>query len=79
MAFYGLWTIAGLIFAFAELFAPSIFFLHLAVGALITAVAAYFGANLTVQIIIFIVTSLLSLLFIRPIFMKKKEQKTEQV
>ncbi len=76
MAFYGLWIIASLIFAFIELFAPSMFFLHLAVGAFITAVVAYFGANLTVQIVVFIVISLLSLLFIRPIFMKKKEQKT---
>ncbi len=77
MAFYGYWIIASLIFAFIELFAPSMFFLHLAAGAFITAIVAYFGANLTVQIIVFIAISLLSLLFIRPIFMKKKEQKSE--
>lgn len=77
MAFYGLWIIASLIFAFVELFAPSMFFLHLAIGAIITAVAAYFGATLTIQIIVFIIISLVSLLFVRPIFMKKKKQKTE--
>ena len=77
MAFYGYWIIASLIFAFIELLAPTMFFLHLAAGALITAIVAYFGANLTIQIAVFIVISLISLLFVRPIFMKKKEQKTE--
>ena len=77
MALYGLWIIASLIFAFIELMAPSMFFLHLAAGAIITAIVAYFGANLTIQIAVFIVISLVSLLFVRPIFMKKKEQKSE--
>ena len=77
MTFYGLWIIASLIFAFIEVMAPSMFFLHLAVGAIITAIVAYFGANLTTQIAVFITISLISLLFVRPIFMKKKEQKTE--
>lgn len=77
MALYGYWIIASVIFAFLELATPTLFFLHLAVGALITAVIAYFGASLTIQSTVFIVISLVSLLFIRPIFMKKKEQKTE--
>ncbi len=76
MAFYGYWIIASLVFAFIEILSPTMFFLHLAAGAIITAAAAYFGANLTIQVIVFILASTLSLLFIRPIFMKNKKQKS---
>lgn len=71
-------TIAGLIFIILEMVVPSMFFLNLAVAAIITALAAIWIANWTVLIIIFTVLSIVSILFLRPLLIKNKKNKESQ-
>lgn len=78
MAIYQVWAIVGLLFLFIELATPTLFFLNLAVGAVLAAVAAYFTPNITVQVVVFIITSAVSLAFLRPFLMKKNVTKEEE-
>ena len=71
-------TIAGLIFIILEMVVPSMFFLNLAVAAIITALAAIWVANWTVLIIVFTVLSIVSILFLRPLLIKNKKDKESQ-
>lgn len=71
-------TIAGLIFIILEMVVPSMFFLNLAVAAIITALAAIWIANWTVLIIVFTVLSIVSILFLRPLLIKNKKDKESQ-
>lgn len=71
-------TIAGLIFIILEMVVPSMFFLNLAVAAIITALTAIWIANWPVLIIIFAVLSIVSILFLRPLLIKNKKDKESQ-
>ena len=71
-------TIAGLIFIILEMVVPSMFFLNLAVAAIITALAAIWIASWPVLIIIFAVLSIVSILFLRPLLIKNKKNKETQ-
>ena len=71
-------TIAGLIFIILEMVVPSMFFLNLAVAAIITALAAIWVANWTVLIVVFTVLSIVSILFLRPLLIKNKKDKESQ-
>lgn len=71
-------TIAGLIFIILEMVVPSMFFLNLAVAAIITALAAIWIASWPVLIIIFAVLSIVSILFLRPLLIRNKKNKETQ-
>ena len=71
-------TIAGLIFIILEMVVPSMFFLNLAVAAIITALTAIWITNWPVLIIIFAVLSIVSILFLRPLLIKNKKDKESQ-
>ena len=71
-------TIAGLIFIILEMVVPSMFFLNLAVAAIITALTAIWLTNWPVLIIIFAVLSIVSILFLRPLLIKNKKDKESQ-
>lgn len=71
-------TIAGLIFIILEMVVPSMFFLNLAVAAIITALTAIWITNWSVLIIIFAVLSIVSILFLRPLLIKNKKDKESQ-
>lgn len=71
-------TIAGLIFIILEMLVPSMFFLNLAVAAIITALTAIWITNWPVLIIIFAVLSIVSILFLRPLLIKNKKDKESQ-
>lgn len=71
-------TIAGLIFIILEMVVPSMFFLNLAVAAIITALVAIWIASWPVLIIIFAVLSIVSILFLRPLLIKNKKNKETQ-
>ena len=71
-------TIAGLIFIILEMVVPSMFFLNLAVAAIITALTAIWITNWPVLIIIFAVLSIISILFLRPLLIKNKKDKESQ-
>ncbi len=76
----GAWQILagiGLIFLILEMTVPTMFFLNFAVAAFITAVCSIYIFNWTALIIIFVVLSLVSLLFLRPLLVKKTHKSQE--
>jgi len=77
MELWLLWIIAGVIFFVIEIFTPLLFFLNLAIAALITASIAYFGIGIIWQVIIWGILSALLLLFLRPLLVKSTEQPEE--
>ncbi len=52
-----LWTILGVVLVIAEVFTPGFVLLWFGVGALVAALAAFLGAGLAAQFILFIVVS----------------------
>ena len=76
----GAWQILaglGLIFLILEMTIPTMFFLNFAVGAFVTAVCSIYIYNWTTLIIIFVSVSLLSLLLLRPMLVKKTNKSQE--
>lgn len=76
----GAWQILagiGLIFLILEMTVPTMFFLNFAVAAFITAVCAIYIYNWTALIIIFVALSLVSLIFLRPLLVKKTNKSQE--
>ncbi len=68
----------GIIFLLLEIFAPSMFFLNFALSALICAVVSIFFDNIIFLIILFCVLSIIFILSLRPIFLKKLYKKDEK-
>ena len=67
-----------LLFLILEMVVPSMFFLNFSFGALLTAFIAPYIYNWTTLIIIFAAISLVSLIFLRPILMKKTITKSQE-
>ena len=65
-----LWTLIGMICLILELTSGDFFLMCFSIGAFVTAVFAAFVPGFMVQIIIFVVASLLCLLFVRPVALK---------
>ena len=65
-----LWTLIGMICLILELTSGDFFLMCFSIGAVVTAVFAAFVPGFMVQIIIFVVASLLCLLFVRPVALK---------
>lgn len=70
MTFWQIFMIVAVVAFVLEMFTPTMFFLSIAVAALITAVAAYWWGSLTGLIILCSVLSVLLLLFVRPLMKK---------
>ena len=66
-----IWVIISIVCLILELTSGDCFILCFAIGAAVSAIVAGCGANLTVQIIVFAVISVLSLLLVRPALIKK--------
>lgn len=64
------WLIASAVMFLMEIFTISFLLFFPAVGAFFAFLCAIFGASLTVQTIVFIISSILMILFIRPIVTK---------
>lgn len=73
-----IWVVLGIVFAVIEIFTPSFFSLNLALACLPAAIAAYFGLDLTFQIIIFGVFSGVLIQLIRPMLLKHKKEKEDE-
>jgi len=70
MPLWGIWLIASAIMFLMEIFTISFLLFFPAVGAFLAFLCALFGASMQVQVIVFIVSSLLLIAFIRPIVSK---------
>ena len=66
-----IWVIISIVCLILELTSGDCFILCFAIGAAVSAIFAGCGANLTVQIIVFAIVSVLSLLLVRPALIKK--------
>ena len=78
MFMWQVWLIIGILFLIFEIFTPAMFFLNLSISALLVAGLALFVTNLSAQIIIFVVLSVIALLLLRPVFMNMKTEKSQQ-
>ncbi len=77
MAAWHVMAALGLLFIILEMTVPAMFFLNFAVGAFIASVCAIYITNWYTLIIIFVAVSLLSLLFLRPLLVKKTQKNQE--
>lgn len=76
----GAWQILaglGLLFLILEMTVPTMFFLNFAVGAFVAAVCSIYIYSWTTLTIIFVAVSLLSLLVLRPMLVKKADKSQE--
>lgn len=76
----GAWQILaglGLLFLILEMTIPTMFFLNFAVGAFVAAICAIYIYSWTTLTIIFVAVSLLSLIVLRPLLVKKTNKSQE--
>ncbi|MFT0763157.1 NfeD family protein [Scrofimicrobium sp. R131] len=73
------WFIAALVLGIIELLSVDLFFLTLAIAAVAGGVAGALGAEIWLQIVVFVVVSILLLIFIRPWAKRHLERSTPQI
>lgn len=78
MELWQLWCLIGIIFFIVEMFTPVTFFLNLGLACFISALAAFLGANFTVQVLIFSVFAALFLILLRPVLMRRINGKASE-
>ena len=79
MQAYLIWLIAALALIIFEIFSATFGAICFAIGAGFSALAAGLGANLTWQIVVFAVVSLLTFIFLRPFMLKILDRKSKDV
>ena len=79
MQAYLIWLIAALALIIFEICSATFGAICFAIGAGFSALAAGLGANLTWQIIVFAVVSLLTFIFLRPFMLKFLDRKSKDV
>ena len=63
--------ICGIAFIILEIFTPSMFFLNFAISAFICAIVSIFTTNIALLTCLFFILSFVSIIFLRPILLKK--------
>jgi membrane protein implicated in regulation of membrane protease activity len=79
MEYYQIWLIAAIILVIIELLTAGFGVICFAIGALFSALSAYFGLGLLWQLLVFAVTSVLTFIFLRPVMIKLLERKSKDV
>ena len=79
MEVYQIWLIVAILLLIFEIFSATFGAICFAIGAGFSALAAGLGANVTWQIIIFVVVSLLTFIFLRPVVMRFLDRKSKDV
>ncbi|MBR4390590.1 MAG: NfeD family protein [Bacteroidales bacterium] len=79
MQAYLIWLIAAIVLVIFEICSATFGAICFAIGAGFSALAAGLGANLTWQIVIFAIVSLLTFIFLRPFMMKFLDRKSKDV
>ena len=62
-----IWLVAGIILFILEIVTPGFVLANFGVAAVAASIAAWLGAGITVQVIVFVVTCLVSFVTVRPI------------
>ena len=79
MQVYQIWLIVAIILVIVEICTAAFGSICFAIGAGLSALAAGLGANITWQIVIFAVVSLLTFIFLRPVVMRFLDKKSKDV
>lgn len=79
MEVYQIWLIAAIILVILEIATAGFGVICFAIGAGFAALAAGLGANVTWQIVIFAIVSLLTFIFLRPIVMRFLDKRSKDV
>jgi len=77
MDYWQLLIVIGIVFILVEIFAPMVFFLNFALACFMTAAVAFYVVDWNVLVPIFVVTSAIFLIFLRPILIKKRNGKMQ--
>lgn len=72
MEIWQIWCVVAFIFIIIEILTPAMFFLNLAFASFIVSFFAYFNLDITLQVILFAVMSLVGILVLRPYMLKKE-------
>ena len=64
------WVILGFILCVIEIFTPTFFILLFGIGAFCAAITSYFGLNLSIQLLVFILVSVFLVFFERRLYLK---------
>ena len=79
---WAIWIIAGLVLLIFEIFTPGFVVSLIGISSILTGVLAIFIKNIIIQIIVFSISLLLLMIYIRPIFLKylvKKDAKKSNI
>lgn len=76
---YYIWLIAALVLVILEICTAGFGVICFAIGTLFAALVSALGLNLTWQIVIFAVVSLLTFIFLRPVVMRFLDKKSKNV
>ena len=79
MQVYQIWLIVAIVLVIVEICTAAFGSICFAIGAAFSALAAGMGANLTWQIVIFAVVSMLTFIFLRPVVMRFLDKKSKDV
>lgn len=79
MEVYQIWLVVAIVLVIIEICTAGFGSICFAIGAAFSALAAGLGANVTWQIIIFAVISLLTFVFLRPVVIRFLEKKSKEV
>lgn len=79
MQAYQIWLIVAILLVILEICTAAFGSICFAIGAAVAAIAAGLGAGLTWQILIFVVVSMLTFIFLRPFMLKFLDRKSKDV
>lgn len=77
MQIYLWWVVIGIFLVILEFLTPTLFFLNLGIACFLVAVFAYLGFSQVIQAIIFLISSAVLLLFVKPIVQKFYDKKSD--
>jgi len=70
MDYWIIWFVAALVFALLEIATSGFFIIIFGVGAVVAGLSSIFISNLTIQLIIFIVSTTIAFIFLKPFINK---------
>lgn len=74
MEIWQVWGVIGILLIIIEMFTPVLFFLNLAIAAIVTGVLSYYvSMSSTAQVLTFSVLSIIFIAFLRPMLLKIKD------
>ena len=79
MSYWEIFVIVAIAALILEMFTPTLFFLSIALAALLTAVVSLFGLNMTWLIVVCSALSVILLLFVRPWLKSLMHQEADSV